>query len=197
MVPTVSLSDSTAGPQPVVLPPASPFQPHPSLLPPVVAPLYTTSQPVSSSSESNVSLLQSELTGQSFFSLVQHSQSHFIQQPLHLNHQPPNLNPQPLHLIQQPPNLFQQPTCQPQPAYDEDWGDFQSFPSSQPPYPPTGGGQSRPSLAASQLLMSGPPSGSDSHYILNGAVQPPGSSTFASAVQPTSPILRFSTVPGT
>ena len=197
MVPTVSLSDSTAGPQPVVLPPASPFQPHPSLLPPVVAPLYTTSQPVSSSSESNVSLLQSELTGQSFFSLVQHSQSHFIQQPLHLNHQPPNLNPQPLHLIQQPPNLFQQPTCQPQPAYDEDWGDFQSFPSSQPPYPPTGGGQSRPSLAASQLLMSGPPSGSDSHYILNGAVQPPGGSTFASAVQPTSPILRFSTVPGT
>ena len=197
MVPTVSLSDSTAGPQPVVLPPASPFQPYPSLLPPVVAPLYTTSQPVSSSSESNVSLLQSELTGQSFFSLVQHSQSHFIQQPLHLNHQPPNLNPQPLHLIQQPPNLFQQPTCQPQPAYDEDWGDFQSFPSSQPPYPPTGGGQSRPSLAASQLLMSGPPSGSDSHYILNGAVQPPGSSTFASAVQPTSPILRFSTVPGT
>ena len=178
----------------MVLPPASPFQPHPSLLPPVVPPvvppLHTTSQLVSSSSESNVSLLQSELTGQSFFSLVQHSQSHFIQQS-------PNLNPQPLHLIQQPPNLFQQPTCQPQPAYDEDWGDFQSFPSSQPPYPTTGGGQSRPSLAASQLLMSGPPSGSDSHYILNGAVQPPGGSTFASAVQPTSPILRFSTVPGT
>ena len=189
MVPTVSLSDSTAGPQPVVLPPASPFQPHPSLLPPVVPPvvppLHTTSQLVSSSSESNVSLLQSELTGQSFFSLVQHSQSHYIQQS-------PNLNPQPLHLIQQPPNLFQQPACQPHPACDEDWGDFQSFPSSQPPNPPTGGGQIRPSFAASQLLMSGPPSGSDSHYILSGAAQPPGGSTFASAVQPTSPILRFS-----